>query len=81
MDWLKSIFKNAHDEPEPPDPEDLSEVLPVLPLKDAILLPGAVLPLIVTNPTSAALIKDFNSTNSPIVAVGMKKPHEPLPAV
>jgi len=81
MDWLKSIFKNAHDESEPPELEEIYEILPVLPLKDAILLPGAVLPLIVTNPTSAALIKEFNSTNSPVVAVGMKKPHEPIPAV
>jgi len=81
MDWLKNIFKNTTDESDPPDLEELYEVLPVLPLKDAILLPGAVLPLVVTNPASAALIREFNSTNSPIVAVGMKRPHEPIPAV
>lgn len=81
MDWLKNIFKNTTDESDPPDLEELYEVLPVLPLKDAILLPGAVLPLVVTNPASAALIREFNSTSSPIVAVGMKRPHEPIPAV
>ncbi|HPR02465.1 MAG TPA: endopeptidase La [Deltaproteobacteria bacterium] len=81
MDWLKNIFKNTTDESDPPDLEELYEVLPVLPLKDAILLPCAILPLVVTNPASAALIREFNSTNSPIVAVGMKRPHEPIPAV
>ncbi len=79
MDWLKNIFKNTTDESDPPDLEELYEVLPVLPLKDAILLPGAILPLVVTNPASAALIREFNSTNSPIVAVGMKGPTNQSP--
>ncbi len=81
MDWLKNIFKNTNDETDVMDIDELFEVLPVLPLKDAILMPGAILPLIVTNPTSASLIKDFHGTNSSIVAVGMRKPHEPVPAV
>jgi len=79
MDWLKNIFKN-NDESEDFSLEEIHEVMPVLPLKDAILLPGAVLPLIVTNPTSASLIREFHASNSSIVAVGMKKPHEPVPA-
>jgi ATP-dependent Lon protease len=81
MDWLKNIFKNSNDESDDLEIEELHEIMPVLPLKDAILLPGAVLPLIVTNPSSASLIKEFHSTNSSIVAVGMRKPHEPIPAV
>lgn len=81
MDWLKNIFKNSNDESEDFSIEEIHEIMPVLPLKDAILLPGAVLPLIVTNPTSASLIREFHSTNSSIVAVGMRKPHEPVPAV
>lgn len=81
MDWLKNIFKNSNDESDDFSIEEIHEVMPVLPLKDAILLPGAVLPLIVTNPTSASLIREFHATNSSIVAVGMRKPHEPIPAV
>jgi ATP-dependent Lon protease len=81
MDWIKNIFKNSNDESEDFSIEEIHEVMPVLPLKDAILLPGAVLPLIVTNPTSASLIREFHATNSSIVAVGMRKPHEPIPAV
>ena len=81
MDWLKNIFRNSIDESDDLHVEEIHEIMPVLPLKDAILLPGAVLPLIVTNPTSASLIKEFHSTNSSIVAVGMRKPHEPVPAV
>ena len=80
MDWLKNIFRNNDDESDLIEIEELHEIMPVLPLKDAILLPGAVLPLIVTNPTSASLIKEFHSTASSIVAVGMRKPHEPIPA-
>ena len=76
MDWLKNIFKNAQEEGDPIEVEQIHEVLPVLPLKDAVLLPGAMLPLIVTNATSAALVKEFNSSNSPIVAVGVKKSPE-----
>lgn len=53
MDWLKNIFRNTDDESDLLEIEELHEIMPVLPLKDAILLPGAVLPLIVTNPTSA----------------------------
>ncbi len=80
MDWLKNIFKNPSDEIETFEIEEMHEVLPVLPLKDAVLLPGAMLPLIVTNAASAALVKEFNSTDSPVVAVGMRKSTDhPLP--
>ncbi len=43
MDWIKNIFRNSHEEPDSAEIEEFSEVLPVLPLKDAVLLPGAVL--------------------------------------
>jgi ATP-dependent Lon protease len=81
MDWIKNIFKNSHEEPDCAEIEEFSEILPVLPLKDAVLLPGAVLPLIVTNPSSASLIREFHGSNSSIAAVGMKKPHDLQPAV
>ena len=81
MDWIKNIFRNSHEEPDCAEIEELPEILPVLPLKDAVLLPGAVLPLIVTNPTSASLIREFHGSNSSVAAVGMKKPHDFQPAV
>jgi ATP-dependent Lon protease len=81
MDWIKNIFRNSHEEPGCAEIEELPEILPVLPLKDAVLLPGAVLPLIVTNPTSASLIREFHGSNSSVAAVGMKKPHDLQPAV
>jgi ATP-dependent Lon protease len=80
MDWLKNIFKGPHEELEPDQAEELPEILPVLPLKDAVLMPGAVLPLIVTNQSSATLIRELHGSSSPIVAVGMKKPNEAQPA-
>ncbi|HVN72385.1 MAG TPA: endopeptidase La [Desulfomonilia bacterium] len=80
MDWIKNIFRNSNDESEPLEVEELHDIMPVLPLKDAILLPGAVLPLIVTNPSSASLIREFHNTGSSIVAVGMRKPQELVPA-
>jgi ATP-dependent Lon protease len=76
MDWFKNIFRSPQDDPEPQQTEEMPETLPVLPLKDAVLLPGAVLPLIVTSSSSAALIREIYSSNSSIAAVGMKKPNE-----
>ncbi|MCE5276131.1 MAG: endopeptidase La [Deltaproteobacteria bacterium] len=81
MEWIKNIFKGTHDDSDIPEIEELPDILPVLPLKDAVLLPGAVLPLLVTNPASAALIKELHGTGSSIVAVSMRKPHEIHPAV
>ncbi len=56
--------------------EEYPEILPVLPLKDAILLPNGVLPLIVSNPASISLIKELYENKSPVVATGMKEPAE-----
>jgi ATP-dependent Lon protease len=81
MEWIKNIFRGPHEDSGIPEIEELPEILPVLPLKDAVLLPGAVLPLIVTNPSSASLIRELHGSSSSIVAVGMKMPHEDKPAV
>lgn len=56
MDWIKNILgRSTEDNPLSRD-EEYPEILPVLPLKDAILLPNGVLPLIVSNPASISLI-------------------------
>ena len=56
--------------------EDYPVVLTALPLKDAVLMPEAVLPLIVSNASSIAMMKKFYARNEPILAVAMKKPRE-----
>lgn len=81
MDWIKTIFGRSNDNKIITDEEDYPEILPVLPLKDAILIPNGVLPLIVSNPASISLIKELYNNKSPVVAVGMKEPREIDPAM
>ncbi len=81
MDWIKSILKLGVEDKTPPEQVDYPDVLPVLPLKDAVLLPDGMLPLIVSNPSSIALVKDLHEKQSPVVAVGMKEPREIDPAM
>jgi ATP-dependent Lon protease len=79
MDWIKSIF-NRTVENKPEISEEYPEVLPVLPLKDAVLLPEGLLPLIVSNPASISLVKDLYAGSSPVIAVGMKTSTDSEPA-
>ncbi|MBN1637041.1 MAG: LON peptidase substrate-binding domain-containing protein, partial [Deltaproteobacteria bacterium] len=75
MGWIKNLFK-------PPASSTISgignypSVLTALPLKDAVLMPEAVLPLLVSNASSIASMKNFYTRNQPILAVAMKKPRE-----
>jgi ATP-dependent Lon protease len=71
MDWIKSIFKN-NDETKPAVSEECPEVLPVLPLKDAVLIPEGLLPLIVSNEASISLVKELYASDSPVVATGIR---------
>jgi ATP-dependent Lon protease len=71
MDWIKSIFRN-NDESRPAVSEERPEVLPVLPLKDAVLVPEGLLPLIVSNETSISLVKELYASDSPVVAAGIR---------
>ena len=75
MDWIKSIFKNT-DEQKPVAKEEYPGILPVLPLKDAVLIPEGLLPLIVSNPASISLIKELYADDSPVVAAGIKNSGE-----
>jgi ATP-dependent Lon protease len=79
MDWIKSIF-NRTLETKPETQEEYPDTLPVLPLKDAVLLPEGLLPLIVSNPASISLVKEIYAGNSPVVAVGMKSSVDSEPA-
>jgi len=79
MDWIKNIF-NRSLEYKPEIQEEYPDILPVLPLKDAVLIPEGLLPLIVSNATSIALVKELYTGNSPVVAVGMKSSGDSEPA-
>jgi ATP-dependent Lon protease len=81
MDWLKTIFGRSIDNKIIIDEEDYPEILPILPLKDAVLIPNGVLPLIVSNPASISLIKELYNNKSSVVAVGMKEPRDIDPAM
>ena len=79
MDWIKSIFTRSV-ENKPEASEEYPDILPVLPLKDAVLLPEGLLPLIVSKPASISLVKDLYAGSSPVVAVGMKTSGDSEPA-
>ena len=72
MEWIKNIFKNT-DEQKPAAKEEYPGILPVLPLKDAVLVPDGLLPLIVSNPASISLVKELYAADSPVVAVGIRE--------
>jgi len=69
MDWIKSIFKTSTEE-KTSAAEEYPEILPILPLKDAVLMPEGLLPLIVSNPSSISWVKELYAGDSPVVAVG-----------
>lgn len=72
MSWIKRLF--SFQEPLSPPPEgELPSVLPVLPLKDAVLLPDAILPLLVTNESSVQRVRELHESGELILAVGMEK--------
>jgi ATP-dependent Lon protease len=77
MGWIKQLFgrNNASASGECMR-DEFPLILPVLPLKDAILMPGAILPLLVSHPASISLIKGFYARSDPFLSVGMKKPKD-----
>ncbi len=79
MDWIKNIFSRTT-ENKPILEEEHPGILPVLPLKDAVLIPAGLLPLIVSNPASISLVKDLYASSSPVVAVGMRESGDSEPA-
>ena len=54
-----------------PDPADLEfgSELPVLPIRNAVLFPGAVAPFDVGREKSVALVEDIENLNQPVIAI------------
>src|SRR5579862_3642130 len=60
--------------PIPPRPQDdeavqFGDELPVLPIRNAVLFPGAVAPFDVGREKSVALVEDVDSLPSPVIAI------------
>ena len=62
--------------PPPPQPEEtvvFGDELPVLPIRNAVLFPGAVAPFDVGREKSVALVEDVDNLASPIIAIFAQK--------
>src|SRR6202167_2016842 len=63
--------------PVPPKPEDepvnFGDVLPVLPIRNAVIFPGAVAPFDVGREKSVALVEDVDNLTQPIIAIFAQK--------
>jgi ATP-dependent Lon protease len=64
----------AEDESNLPEPVDEQEItfddeLPVLPIRNAVLFPGAVAPFDVGREKSVALVEDIENLNQPVIAI------------
>ncbi len=57
--------------PEAPEEQDIQfdDELPVLPIRNAVLFPGAVAPFDVGREKSVALVEDIENLNQPIIAI------------
>src|SRR5579872_5887709 len=59
--------------PPPPKPEEeavhFGDELPVLPIRNAVLFPGAVAPFDVGREKSVALVEDVDNLSSPVIAI------------
>jgi ATP-dependent Lon protease len=59
--------------PVPPKPDDeavqFGDELPVLPIRNAVLFPGAVAPFDVGREKSVALVEDVDNLTSPVIAI------------
>lgn len=81
-----SIEKNAEIIPivtdgdmQPPRDIDVPDVLPILPLKNAILFPGVVMPITVGREKSIRLIRDNNKNNRIIGTATQRNPQVEFP--
>src|SRR6204780_1242559 len=62
--------------PKPPQDEDVvqfGDELPVLPIRNAVLFPGAVAPFDVGREKSVALVEDVDNLSSPVIAIFAQK--------
>src|ERR1700679_2832321 len=51
------------------EPIQFGDVLPVLPIRNAVLFPGAVAPFDVGREKSVALVEDVDNLSSPVIAI------------
>src|SRR5690348_6206601 len=62
---------------QPPKPEEeavqFGDELPVLPIRNAVLFPGAVAPFDVGREKSVALVEDVDNLPSPVIAIFAQK--------
>src|SRR5579863_7128720 len=64
--------KKAPTPPRPPQEEDaiqFGDELPVLPIRNAVLFPGAVAPFDVGREKSVALVEDVDNLPAPVIAI------------
>src|SRR5690606_29156395 len=61
--------------PPPPNEDDIDfgEELAVLPIRNAVLFPGAVAPFDVGRDKSVALVEDVHNQDGPIIAIFAQK--------
>ncbi|MDR0941019.1 MAG: endopeptidase La [Bacteroidales bacterium] len=71
------IFSN--DEEGEPSEIEIQKTLPILPLKNAILFPGNVMPITVGRKKSMQLVREFNKTTKLIATATQKNPNEENP--
>ena len=67
----------------PPEGPDVlfDDELPVLPIRNAVLFPGAVAPFDVGRPRSVALVEDIESADQPVIAIfAQRSPAKARPA-
>jgi ATP-dependent Lon protease len=72
MSFLSKLIGKKKDSSNDPPLAKHPKVLPVLPLKDTVLVPGALLPLLVSNSASIELVRRFHEKNEPFIAVGVR---------
>lgn len=85
---LDSIERNAEiipivtdeDMPQPKN-VDIPDILPILPLKNAILFPGVVMPITVGREQSIRLIRDYNKNSKIIGTATQKNPQVEKPVL
>ncbi|MDP6357002.1 MAG: LON peptidase substrate-binding domain-containing protein, partial [Planctomycetota bacterium] len=77
----ESDFEDSHQIDDPVEELALPEILPVMPLRDVVIFPGMMVPLIVSREQSVELVDDVVVNNKLIALVAQKSPEieDPTP--
>ncbi|MEA2102318.1 MAG: endopeptidase La, partial [Thermodesulfobacteriota bacterium] len=73
MGWIKKLLETKKSSTL--ETGTMPKILPVLPLKDTILMPEAMIPLVVSSPDSMAFLKSLYDKTEFIAATGIKGDH------